>query len=150
MVIDKIQNAQQYYGLGPRFQKALEWLKTADATKLTPGQKVEIEGSDIYATYAEAETVPPAQAKLEAHQNYADIQYLVSGVETVGYILEGPVQPKEDYNPQKDVQFFTGEQDVLTVQPGTFYIVWPQDYHAPKRALDQPVHVQRIVVKVKL
>ena len=150
MVIDKIQNAAVYYGLGPRFQTALKWLEQVDPSTLTPGQKVEIDGKDVYATLAETETVLPEAAKLEAHQNYADIQYLISGVETVGYILEGPVQPKEEYNPTKDVQFFTGEQDVLTVRPGTFYIVWPQDFHAPKRARAQPVPVRRLVVKVKL
>lgn len=150
MVIDKIQNAALYYGLGSRFQTALEWLTQVDPATLIPGQRVEIDGDNVYATLAETETVLPEQARLEAHQNYADIQYLVSGLETVGYILEGPVQPNAEYNPVKDVQFFAGQQDILTIRPGTFYIVWPQDFHAPKRAFDQPISVRRIVVKVKL
>ena len=38
MVVDKIEHASLYYGLGKRFQTALEWLASADVGALTPGQ----------------------------------------------------------------------------------------------------------------
>ena len=37
MVVDKIEHASLYYGLGKRFQTALEWLASADVGALTPG-----------------------------------------------------------------------------------------------------------------
>jgi len=39
MVIDKMKNASLYYGLGQRFQQALEWLANVDPDSLTPGQR---------------------------------------------------------------------------------------------------------------
>ena len=42
MVVDKIEHASLYYGLGKRFQTALEWLASADVGALTPGQRVDI------------------------------------------------------------------------------------------------------------
>ena len=55
-----------------------------------------------------------------------------------------------EYDSKGDIQFYTAEWDTLTIRPGTFYIVWPQDLHAPRVALGQPGPVQRLVVKVKL
>lgn len=150
MVIDKLKNAALYYGLGPRFQTALEWLAQADPDQMTPGQRVDIDGSNIFATLFDTETLPPASCKLEYHHNYADIQYLVSGREAVGYILEGPAEVLEDYDPQKDIGFSTGSWDTVTVAAGAFYIVWPQDLHAPRMALGETGPVRRLVVKVKL
>lgn len=149
MVIDKIENAPLYYGLGTRFQRALEWLRTVDPSTLTPGKQVEIDGDDIYATLFEVDTLPPEDCKLECHKNYADIQYLVSGLEAVGYALpDAPLRQLSEYEP--DIQFFSTDWDTLTVRPGTFYIVWPQDLHAPRVACGPVGPVKRLVAKVKL
>ena len=148
MVIDQLKNAGLYYGLGPRFRTALEWLSSVDPSSLTPGQRVDIAGDNVYATLFQVDTLPPQESKLEGHRDYADIQYVVRGTEAVGYVLEGPVRPLSDYTP--DIQFFAADWDTLTVREGTFYIVWPQDLHAPRVAVGAPAPVTRLVVKVKL
>ena len=151
MVIDKMENASLYYGLGPRFQKALEWLQTVNPDTLTPGQRVELEGTDIYAFLFDVDTLPAEDCKLECHRNYADIQYLVSGLEGAGYALpDAPLAQLTEYDAAGDIQFYTTKWDTLTIRPGTFYIVWPQDLHAPRVAVEQPVPVRRLVAKVKL
>lgn len=43
-----------------------------------------------------------------------------------------------EYDPKGDIQFYTAEWDTLTIRPGTFYIVWPQDLHAPVWRWDRP------------
>ena len=58
MVFDKLEHASLYYGLGPRFQKALEWLAQADPASLPSGQRVDIDGDDIYATRFDVSTKP--------------------------------------------------------------------------------------------
>lgn len=149
MVFDKMKNAPLYYGLGQRFQQALEWLAAVDPDSLTPGQKVEIDGDKVYATRFDVTTKIPADCKLECHRDYADIQYVVSGTEGMGYSLpDAPLTQSSEYTP--DIQFFAGEWDTLTIRPGTFYIVWPQDLHAPRVALELPSPVTVIVAKVKL
>ena len=150
MVIDKLKNAPLYYGLGPRFRRALEWLSQADPAAMVSGQRVDIDGENIFATLFDTETLPSAACKLEYHYNYADIQYVISGREAVGYLLEGPSEALAAYDPQKDVGFDTGGWDAVTVTEGTFYIVWPQDLHAPRMAAPSVEPVLRLVVKVKL
>lgn len=150
MVIDKLKNAPIYYGLGPRFRQALEWLAQADPDSLPVGQRITIDGDNVFATLFDTETLPPDQCKLEYHHNYADLQYLVSGKEAVGYLLEGPAREVEPYSAEKDIGFSTGDWDTVTVEAGTFYIVWPQDLHAPRMDLHGTEPVRRLVVKVKL
>lgn len=151
MVIDKIENAPLYYGLGPRFQQALEWLANVDPDTLTPGQRVEIDGTDLYGFLFEVDTLPVEECKLECHQHYADIQYLAAGLEGAGYALpDAELKQLTEYDPQGDIQFYTTDWDTLTIRPGTFYIVWPQDLHAPRVALGAPGPVRRLVAKVKL
>lgn len=150
MIMDQLANAPIYYGLGPRFHKALEWLKQADPSAFLSGQRIDIDGDEIYATLFETETLPPESCKLEYHKNYADIQLVVKGQEAVGYVLNGPVTELEPYDPVLDIGFSSAAWDKITVSQGTFYIVWPQDYHAPRVALDRPQPVVRLVVKVKL
>ena len=148
MVIDCIENAERYYGLGKRFRAALEWLAVANPDELISGERVEIDGDFVYATMFQVDTLPPDDCKLEAHRDYADIQYIAKGTEALGYVLDGPALPRGDYQP--DIQLFQAPWDAITIRPGTFYIVWPQDLHAPRVAIGTPAPVTRLVVKVKL
>ena len=38
MIIDKIENAKNYYGLGEKFQKAFEYLKSNDLENMENGK----------------------------------------------------------------------------------------------------------------
>ena len=149
MVFDTIENAPLYYGLGPRIQKALEWIQTADISTMEPGQRIDIDGDNLYATYFDLYTLPWEESKLEGHRNYADIQYLIEGQEQVGYALLGTMAPVSDYY-ISDIRFYEGNWDALTLRSGCFYIVWPQDLHAPRMAVRAPERVRRLVVKVRL
>ena len=151
LVIDKIENAPLYYGLGERFRKALEWLAAVDPSTLSPGEKVPIDGENVYGLLFQVDTLAPEDCKLEGHQNYADIQCLVSGLEAAGYALtDTPLEPLGEYDAKSDGQFFTGDWDTLTIRPGTFYIVLPQVLHAPRMACGRVGPVTRLVGKVKL
>lgn len=148
MVFDNLKNAAQYHGLGPRFQAALEWMAQVDPATLPQGERVDIDGDNLFATYFELDTLPQGESKLEGHRNYADIQLLIAGRERVGYALAGTMEPVSEYTP--DIQFFNGPWDTLSLRPGDFYIVWPQDLHAPRVADGIVGRVRRLVVKVKL
>ena len=151
MVVDKIEHASLYYGLGERFRTALEWLASADAGALTPGQRVDIDGDNVFATLFEVDTLPPEACKLECHQNYADIQYLLSGMEGAGYALpDAELHALSEYDPKGRHPVLYGRVGHAHHPPGTFYIVWPQDLTPPVWRLGQPGPVRRLVAKVKL
>ena len=148
MVFDSIDRAHLYYGLGQRFQQALEWIRSADVSAMESGVRMDIDGDNLFATYFDLDTLPREESKLEAHRNYADIQCLLDGTELMGYAQEGTMPAVSDYTP--DIQFYNGDWDTLTLHAGSFYIVWPKDLHAPRVAKGRPARVRRLVVKVKL
>lgn len=61
LVIDKIENAPLYYGLGERFRKALEWLAAVDPSTLSPGEKVPIDGENVYGLLFQVDTLAPGR-----------------------------------------------------------------------------------------
>ena len=152
MVLDHLTNVSRYDGLDARLQQALEWLKNADFSKLPAGERIIIDGDRIYATVAvtRPRVVGSDDIKLEAHRAYADIQYVISGEECLGYARLGTKAPLTEYNPEKDVQFFQDGWDTLHLKTGDFIIAWPEDLHAPCITTGEASDVKRVVVKVKL
>ena len=54
------------------------------------------------------------------------------------------------YDGTKDVAFFLGAGDWLTLTPGRFAIFFPQDVHLPCIQANAAQRVRKIVVKVGL
>lgn len=81
---------------------------------------------------------------------YADIQYVVSGVERIGYApLEG-AREREAYDAARDVAFFEPGEQFVVLEPGMFAIFLPGDVHAPCGAAGKPSAVRKIVVKAEV
>lgn len=149
MIIDKLSNAEQYYGLSQRIEKALKYLKDTDLAKLEIG-KYEIEGKNIFAVVSEYETKNIEQGRWEAHRNYLDIQFLISGKEKIGYASINEMKVNVEYNEEKDVLFLEGEGDFLSVKDGTFALFAPEDVHMPCIKIENNQNVKKIVVKILL
>lgn len=147
MIIDKLRNAKQYYGISKRVEKALKYLENTDLTKLEVG-KYEIDGKNIFVMVSEYETKSIEQGKWEAHRKYIDIQYVVSGKEKIGYAPIDEMKMKIDYNEEKDVLFLEGTGDYLSVNEGTFALFAPEDVHMPGINAKDLHHVKKIVVKI--
>ena len=69
MIFDNLKNIDFYknLGIGDRYAKAIEWLKTEDLANLPVG-KYEIDGSDVYALVQAYDTVTMDKAFFEAHE----------------------------------------------------------------------------------
>ena len=147
MVIDKLSNAKQYYGLSTRIEKALKYLENTDLANLKVG-KYEIDGKNIFAIVSEYEAKNIEEGKWEAHREYLDIQYVVSGKEKIGYASINEMKMIGEYNNEKDVLFLCGEGDLLLVNEGTFALFAPQDVHMPGIQATSWKHVKKIVVKI--
>ena len=148
MILDTIANADKYAGLHPRFAKAFEFIRSKDFKNIEPG-KFSIDGTDLHASVSEKDGVTAAEAKFEAHNNYIDIQVCPSGTEQIGWKPRNKcVDPKGEYNTEKDVIFFNDQPDTyFQLQEGQFAIFFPDDVHAPMIG-EGPV--KKLVVKVKI
>lgn len=144
MVLDTLDNLEQYASLNPLFAKAVEYLKNTDLNALSVG-KIQLQGSDLVVNVAETKPKTKEEAKMETHNKFIDIQIPLSGVEIMGY-TPGNTLPEAEYNEEKDITFFPGLADsYLEVRPGMFAIFFPQDGHAPGIT---ETGVKKIIVKV--
>jgi YhcH/YjgK/YiaL family protein len=147
MIFDDINVINKYKSLHPRFEKAFEFILSADINNLTVG-KHQIDGENIYASVNEYTT--KAEGYLEAHKKYIDIQIVAKGTEKIGFARLNDQVVKDAYNGEKDITFYYGDCEYVKLEPGTFAIFFPEDLHKPGISVDQPVEVKKIVIKVRI
>ena len=151
MIFDTLKNCELYYPLHRNFEKAFAFIKRAVAENLPVG-KYEIDGKDLYASISEYTAKASQDGKFEGHREYIDIQFIVSGTETMELVDITRATPNTEYNEVKDVEFYANEENatVALVTAGDYGIFYPSDIHKPGIMYKTPSAVKKIVVKVKL
>lgn len=134
MIIDHLSRADLYQGLGPRFAKAFEFLRTTDLLKLDLGRH-ELEGDKLFALIQEYTPKPRVMGKFEAHERYWDVQFVAKGVERMGWAARSRLTVTEPHDAERDVAFFDsavgGPGDFVLVPEGYFTVFGPHDGHMP-------------------
>ena len=152
MVFDRLKNAHLYYGLGPRFERALKFLQETPDLLSKEAGKYQLEGDDIFYLVRRYDSVRKADCKLENHTKYADIQYVLSGKEYFGFTNVEGLSLKEQH-PDRDVSFYvdTSKCDNVVLTGDRFVIAFSDDAHMPDRAIDDKSEAMvKVVVKVRL
>ena len=151
MIADHIRNAVLYHGMSLRLKKALCYLAETDFSRIAPG-KVELDGSDLYATIMEYATKPVSEARWEAHRKYIDVQFLAAGRETIAVADLPTLNPAAAYDETKDFQLLEGPgwAGSVSMKESMFAIFFPHDAHMPGIADGVPAPVKKVVVKVRV
>jgi biofilm protein TabA len=147
VIIDTLDNIAGNGLLTGRLAQAVDFLRTADVARLPTG-KHEIDGARLFALVAEYVTRPLRECKWEAHQTYTDVQYIVRGVERMGYVPIETARVRTPYDPARDVAFFEPGGDFVTVRAGMVAVFGPRDVHAPGVEADGAAPVRKVVIKV--
>jgi len=150
MIFDNLSNCAQYYSL-EGLKKGFEFLLNTDLKNLKDG-RYEIDGDRVFANIQSLKTKPKEDKKWEVHRKYIDIQYVISGYECMGFgLLEDFKTVKEAYNDSKDVEFLDGGKfNYVNVKEGNFTVFYPNDVHAPMLAVDEPLNIKKVIVKIIL
>lgn len=147
MIIDTLENLEQYASVNPRFAKAIEYLKSTDLNAQELG-KVELDGKDLVVNFSIAKGKTKEQAQLETHKNFIDIQIPLSCTEVMGYTPACNL-PEGEYNAEKDItKFAMPSEAYIPVHPGMFAIFFPQDGHAP--CISEEESIRKVIVKVRV
>lgn len=148
MIFDSLKNSALYYPVSPRLEKAFGFIASTDWETMEPGIH-ELDGKDIYVNVMERELKQKSDAKLEVHNEYIDIQVLVTGKEEAfGWSERKDLRmPQGGFDAEKDIQFFDDvPQTYYTLRPGQFTVLFPEDGHAPMVGEGT---VRKIIVKVR-
>lgn len=145
MILDTLTNAARCFSMKTGCSEAFGFLDQPDLADIPDG-KYPIMGDRIFAIVERKQGRTINDAKLEGHRKYIDIQYVVSGEESMGWSPVEGLTVATPYDPERDLMFFEGRpQSIVRVPPGAFAIFHPSDAHMPLLG-DGPIH--KIVVKV--
>jgi len=149
MIIDTISNASKYFSLHPLFAKAFEFINATDLANAADGKSDIADGLKAIFSNAPGKTAAASLAKFECHDKNIDIQLCINGTETIYWKPRSTcVTPNGDYNPEKDVRFFSDEPDMsFQLTNGQFAIFFPEDVHAPM--IGEGI-IKKLVIKVKI
>lgn len=131
-------------------EEAVCYLKKQDLAALEVGTyRV---NDDFYFMIQEYETKPAENCRLETHNCYADIQWIISGEEEIDTVSRTGLETDEEYDEKRDVAFWKEPeemcQSILTT--GSYAVLPPSIAHKPQmRAGKEACHVKKCVAKVK-
>lgn len=132
MILDRLTDMDRYATLHPRFARAIAYLRETNLAALAPGRYA-IDGDALKAIVEETHGRSRADARLESHRRYIDLQLVLSGEESMGWRALNECQaPLADYAEEKDIRFYAdAPASWIAVPPGNFCIFFPSDAHAP-------------------
>jgi len=151
MILDKREHLTQYAFVGYDAKAVEAFIQKAERENLPQG-RYDLEGERLFAMIQEYETKEREECLYEAHKLYGDIQYMVSGTESIyGAHIDG-LHMVEDRTPEADILFYdrAAEEAMLILKPGMFAIFLPQDGHMPCCRHECRKQVRKIVVKFRL
>lgn len=146
MILDTLDQAERYKSLHPLFARAFDFLRSTDLLALALGKHA-VEGEDLFAIVEHCAGRTRAQARLESHRRYIDIQLVLEGVDEMGWRpLAQCTQPLGEFDGARDIRFYEDAPSSWVPTPaGSFCIFFPDDAHAP---LVSDGMVRKVVMKI--
>lgn len=150
MILDSLKNSENYAKINERLAKGLEALKKADFSTMEDG-RYDIDGDNLFLKISTYDTKSAEETKVEAHRNYIDIQYIISGKENVLYAPLETMQECIEEHPESDLYFYKGETQSILLDEGMYMIFFPSDAHGPSvSCCGKPQTVRKALVKVRI
>jgi YhcH/YjgK/YiaL family protein len=148
MILDSLDRLRDYVPLHSGFGKVCDYLETVNLADLPEGRH-EIEGSAIFLTISENRLRSVADAPLEVHDKYIDIQIPLRGSEQQAWMSRSDCRlPHGEKDTERDILFFSDKPTcTVALHEGQMTIFFPSDAHAP---LIGEGTVRKCVVKVPL
>jgi biofilm protein TabA len=150
MILDVFEKGQKNYAI-PYLKEIADFISSRDCTKIPDGE-IEILERNLFVRVAEYETGRAEEKKFEAHTLHADLQFIASGSETMGYSLDEKPKPVTRYDAQADIQFFEpSSESSLFVTEGQFVVFFPGELHKPGCLVNgTPTKVKKLVFKIRM
>ena len=146
MIVCPWKDIKRYAPVIPGLEEAMEAVAAIESyeprtIQLSGGNKILVQ---------QGTTKPVDGQLLEAHREYLDIQYIISGSETVGWAPLETLTLSGEFNTVKDKGMYAGHCDFMNIAQGYCYVVYPEDAHMPGSHLEEPAQYTKLVVKLKV
>lgn len=146
--VNKQELARQYKAGKALWDKAFTYLRETDFSNVKPG-RYPIDGENVFAIVSEGPTKELDKTMWEAHRNYEDIHFVISGKEKIGIAPVASATVSKEYDAEKDIAFFTSKGKYYVSSPANFFIAFTQDAHRPGVKTEGADSVKKVVIKVR-
>ena len=150
MIVDELKNWRRYETL-EELRPAFEFLEQHVGENLPDG-RIEIDGARLFALPQSYTPRPVEGSRFEAHRRYADVQYIATGAEMIGYAPTEGLEVQTPYDADNDAGFYAQPEcyTLTALSAGMFAVFYPEDAHMPCCRLDSDETIRKIVLKVQL
>lgn len=149
MILSTLDQSARYEALHPLFKPFFDYVKAHDLLHEAPG-RISLDGDRLYINNVCADLKAAADQVLEVHRDYLDIHVVLEGEERFGWLpLAEAADERQPFDPATDCALY-GDRPAswLTLRPGDFVIVYPEDAHAP--IVGDGGQVRKLIGKVRL
>ncbi len=142
-----VEEFYKQYHAKPELWKAVFEFMKKDLAALEVGKYPLVEG--VTAIVSEYNSKEPENARWEAHHNFIDLQYVISGAEKMGVMPIAEAQNAGEYNAEKDVIFYgENEGSLYEATPETYFLFFVSDLHRPCIKVNESAPVKKLVIKI--
>lgn len=150
--VEKLANWKKYFA-GASWEKAFAALEKVRPD--TPDGVTKIQGDDLRIIVMSYSTKPAAEAVIESHENFLDIQMLITGREIFRWWPVSRLKVSQAYDAAKDITFYQSSEPLaeFAAKPGYFGIFLPGDAHATgihPAGANSPQACRKAVVKIRM
>lgn len=148
MILSTLDSSSRIEGLHPAFKTLFDFVKNNDLFRFETGRIV-LDDDRLFINNVHPEMMSAQTQVLEVHRDYIDVHIPLDRTEVVAWKPTAQCQSvKTDYQEDGDFALFTDEPaNYVTVMPGEFLIVYPEDAHGP---LIGEGKIRKLIAKVKL
>ncbi len=151
MITGSKDELMQFIPCHHRFEQAFKALESHDLGAIACG-KYPICGDDIFLIIQSYQTRELFEIAPETHRVYIDLQYMIEGAESFGYLEE--LLPKGNtYSPENDIEFHELQTcKSLELRKDQFVILFPGEAHLPCGNLVTGTEnsVKKAVLKIRM
>ncbi len=147
--VNKEAFAQQYAKHKDYWDKAFLFLKEHHLDSLPVGKYI-IDGDNVFATITNNNTKDKDSTKWESHQQYIDLQSVISGEEIIGVAPANSLAVTMPFDAAKDLVNYSGEGTFYNAKPGVFFLFFPADAHRPNITTGGHLPDKKVVVKIRV
>ena len=148
MITDSLNNCYLYENLHKDFKKVFEVLRKIAEGEVT--ERVVLEEGSVWVSAPAEAVIPEGVRMFEAHRDFIDIHFILSGSEVFGYSNVDSLKITKEYDKDADYLLLDGDKNLLALHAGDFCITYPQDAHIPAFCKIGEKKLLRVVAKVRV
>ncbi len=147
MILDYYKNYHTYVNAVPGLEEGMAFVQTLlDKPAGTYHTK-----TDMYAMVQEGSTYDITSDRMETHRKFLDVQFVFSGQEVFEWEEAEQLEIDTPYEEETDFVFYKGSGKAYRATPGMFYVLFPQDAHKCRGAVNrQSSPYRKIVLKLPI